>query len=571
MEEIDIKACIMLEGGFRLRNVYPRMVVEILEVYRVKLWKDIQNAHQHYMAKLNQVLDPLLTSKDAPEQVKVPVQLLLIFAKVFSSSKKTGPKNVSLDQLIGMDTAISPMRKADKALDDVIDMGRRLDAFTKSVKVRGAGKKPILVSRLIKIIIEYWMVNLKWDLKQILKRLQGSAEYDRMNVKVPSGILIHGPNRTGKSSLVHAFAREAKLPFFAVQGKEIEKNPPMIVSLFSEARVSSPSIIYIEGIEVITSTGVSQILDQMESCENDGAAIVVIGTADNVKTLVKDIKDGFDMLVHLGKPDMVSRTKMVDGLMKDYVVLEDRDKICNYIASGTSSMVWKNIKAILSSCIALVVASTSSLGILVTFCEFKWAGGIPPRVNSSRSVSVLDAFSSISTPDYTPTSPDYSPATPGNTSSDPSKDSSKDRLASLAISPFHDDPYMKVMQAYNATTCFLSSSSTDSSAPPRVFETGESSYVTRLERHDEHIETILNHLDESPLERIEQVEENIECLVDGRREKMGHNNEIVLARIMISTLEIIIEDIQVRHQADMKSLLDKIRDLKNHKGGSPRY
>ncbi|GJT90522.1 retrotransposon protein, putative, ty1-copia subclass [Tanacetum coccineum] len=280
------------------------------------------------------------------------------------------------------------------ALDDVIDMGRRLDAFTKSVKVGGAGKKPIIVSRLIKIIIEYWMVNLKWDLKQIsiekwtiklidgvgksatrslknttnafqkyrsifkhhqglcislrekgnvldvlknlpqrnmqvivvtdaehtlltlienmennasttlnnnklhiLKRLQGSVEYDRMNVKVPSRILIHGPNRTGKSSLVHAFPREAKLPFFTVQG-----------------------------IEVITSTGVSHILYQMESCENDGAAFVVIGMANNVKTLVKDIKDGFDMLVHLGKPDMV-----------------------------TSGMVWKNIKAICNECCAHVI------------------------------------------------------------------------------------------------------------------------------------------------------------------------------------------------------------------------
>ncbi|GKB50019.1 hypothetical protein Tco_0900772 [Tanacetum coccineum] len=40
----------------------------------------------------------------------------------------------------------------------------------------------------------------------------------------------------------------------------------------------------------------------------------------------------------------------------------------------------------------------------------------------------------------------------GNTSFDPSEDLSKDLLASLAISPFHDDPYIKVMQAYNATS-----------------------------------------------------------------------------------------------------------------------
>ncbi|GKE24586.1 hypothetical protein Tco_1436098, partial [Tanacetum coccineum] len=39
----------------------------------------------------------------------------------------------------------------------------------------------------------------------------------------------------------------------------------------------------------------------------------------------------------------------------------------------------------------------------------------------------------------------------------------------------------------------------------------------------------------------------------------------------ISTLEMIIEDIHVRHQSDMKSLLDTIHELKNHKGGPPDY
>ncbi|GKG24020.1 hypothetical protein Tco_0392056, partial [Tanacetum coccineum] len=67
-------------------------------------------------------------------------------------------------------------------------------------------------------------------------------------------------------------------------------------------------------------------------------------------------------------------------------------------------------------------------------------------------VDVEDAFSSTNTPDYTPASLDYSPASSGKTSPDPSDDLSKYLLASLAISPFHDDPYMKVMQAYNATS-----------------------------------------------------------------------------------------------------------------------
>ncbi|GJX70236.1 hypothetical protein Tco_0307407 [Tanacetum coccineum] len=169
--------------------------------------------------------------------------------------------------------------------------------------------------------------------------------------------------------------------------------------------------------------------------------------------------------------------------------------------------------------------------------------------------NIEDAFSSTTTPDYTPASPDYSPASPGNTSSDPSEDLSKDLLASLTISPFHDDPYMKVMQAYNAT----------------VFEMGESSHKTHLERHEEQIETILNHLDELPLERIEHMEDKIEGLGNGRKEQIRNDDEIVLARVRTSTLEILIEDIQIRHRSDMKSLLDKIHELKNHKGGPPDY
>ncbi|GKE92613.1 hypothetical protein Tco_1573708, partial [Tanacetum coccineum] len=64
---------------------------------------------------------------------------------------------------------------------------------------------------------------------------------------------------------------------------------------------------------------------------------------------------------------------------------------------------------------------------------------------------VEDAFSSTNTLDYTSALPDYFLASSKNTFSDPSEDLSKDLLASLTISSFHDDPYMKFMQAYNAT------------------------------------------------------------------------------------------------------------------------
>ncbi|GJU65502.1 hypothetical protein Tco_1247337 [Tanacetum coccineum] len=203
--------------------------------------------------------------------------------------------------------------------------------------------------------------------------------------------------------------------------------------------------------------------------------------------------------------------------------------------------------------------------------------------------NVEDVFSFTNTPDYTPASPDYSPASPGNTSSDPSEDLSKDLLASLAISPFHNDPYMKVMQAYNATN--------DESpiplpqapiAPPTILPPSLVLPLSLMfDPRDfflpEEILPSQKQAHELPLRPIEHIEDKIKGLGNGRviiqqdfdqletelqeartqiagfqRKQMGHDDEIVLAHVRTSTLEILIEDIQIRYRSDMKSLLDKI-------------
>ncbi|GJT91386.1 hypothetical protein Tco_1080231 [Tanacetum coccineum] len=64
--------------------------------------------------------------------------------------------------------------------------------------------------------------------------------------------------------------------------------------------------------------------------------------------------------------------------------------------------------------------------------------------------NIEDAFSSNFL-NYIPASPDYSSASPGNTYSSSSNNSfGLVLIASPTLSLFHDDPYMKVMQAYYA-------------------------------------------------------------------------------------------------------------------------
>ncbi|GJT45764.1 hypothetical protein Tco_0743135 [Tanacetum coccineum] len=232
---------------------------------------------------------------------------------------------------------------------------------------------------------------------------------------------------------------------------------------------------------------------------------------------------------------------------------------------------------------------------------------------------IEDAFSS-NFPDFILVFPDYVLASPGKTYSSSSNSFDVVPLASLTLSLFHDDPYMKVLQAFytekspipppviippssmpNPQEFFLpeellspekrdhSQSSFSTSTLPQKFEIGESSHKTSLKRHEEQIDRILNHLDELPLDRIEHIKENIEGLGKGRaiiqqdldaleaelqqartqitklqRKQMGCNHKISLACFKIIELEHIINDIQIRHQADMESLLDAINELKNN-------
>ncbi|GJR00897.1 hypothetical protein Tco_0523881 [Tanacetum coccineum] len=142
--------------------------------------------------------------------------------------------------------------------------------------------------------------------------------------------------------------------------------------------------------------------------------------------------------------------------------------------------------------------------------------------------------------------------------------------------------------------CDRSSSST--SALSQAFKIGESSRKTSLERHEEQIEEILNHLDELSLDHIEHIEDKIEGLRNSRviiqqdfdnleaelqesrtqiaklqRKQMGNNSKIALAHFKIANLEQIIEEIQVRHQADKESLLDAIYEQKNIQEGPSDY
>ncbi|GJU26285.1 hypothetical protein Tco_1164906 [Tanacetum coccineum] len=128
--------------------------------------------------------------------------------------------------------------------------------------------------------------------------------------------------------------------------------------------------------------------------------------------------------------------------------------------------------------------------------------------------NVEDAFSS-NIPNYLLASPDYFPTSPGNTYSSSSNLFGVVPIASPTLSLFHDDPYMKVLQAFYAKNHLSHLQLSYLNHQCLILK---NSFFLRNyyhQRNEEQIEEILNHLDELSLDRIEHIEDKIEGLGKG--------------------------------------------------------
>lgn len=194
------------------------------------------------------------------------------------------------------------------------------------------------------------------EFQDIISMLHRNGDCKKSRESLPNGVLLYGPPGTGKSTVVHAMAREAKVPFFSVSACYIASGHVRIRSLFNEARRCSPSIVFIEDVDEIASPRENcesdpyliELHTEMEKCNKDGSMVVVIAATDSLETLDPAFMSSrqFYKTFYLAKPDEDSRRKKVHLYYKDYIMEEDKEAICNLVASKTSGLVWANLKSV---------------------------------------------------------------------------------------------------------------------------------------------------------------------------------------------------------------------------------
>jgi len=171
------------------------------------------------------------------------------------------------------------------------------------------------------------LIEAKEELKEVVDFLKNPKKFLDMGATIPRGVLLLGPAGVGKTLLARAVAGEANVPFFHISGSEFVEmfvgvGAGRVRDLFSTAKKSSPSIVFIDELDAVgrhRGTGIgggndereqtlNQILVEMDGFERDAQVIVIAATNRGDVLDPALLRPGrFDRKVILDLPDINGR------------------------------------------------------------------------------------------------------------------------------------------------------------------------------------------------------------------------------------------------------------------------
>ena len=171
----------------------------------------------------------------------------------------------------------------------------------------------------------------KQELQEIVEFLKEPKKFIDIGATIPKGVLLTGAPGTGKTLLARAVAGEAGVPFFHLSGSEFVEmfvgvGASRVRDLFSEAKKSSPAIIFIDEIDSIgRSRGIglgggndereqtlNQILVEMDGFEPTEKVIVMAATNRSDVLDEALLRPGrFDRRILIDLPDRGEREEIL--------------------------------------------------------------------------------------------------------------------------------------------------------------------------------------------------------------------------------------------------------------------
>lgn len=171
----------------------------------------------------------------------------------------------------------------------------------------------------------------KEEMEEIVDFLKSPDKYRKLGARIPKGILMVGLPGTGKTYLSKAVAGEAGVPFFTISGSDFVEmfvgvGASRVRNLFSDAKKSSPCIIFIDEIDAVgrkrgaglgggndeREQTLNQLLVEMDGFSgNEGIIIIAATNRPDILDPALLRPGRFDRQIYVGIPDVKEREEIL--------------------------------------------------------------------------------------------------------------------------------------------------------------------------------------------------------------------------------------------------------------------
>jgi transitional endoplasmic reticulum ATPase len=165
------------------------------------------------------------------------------------------------------------------------------------------------------------------DLRNLI-RLMDFRQAERLQVPLPTGLLLVGPAGTGKTSIAHLIATETRRSVYALSPADIS-TPEKLAQVFARARQHSPSILFLDEIDGLLPRAdngyyvgpiQAQVVDQaliLMSELDPGNQVFLIGTTNHIENVDPRVLRGgrFTEKIDVGLPDDQGYARLIENYL----------------------------------------------------------------------------------------------------------------------------------------------------------------------------------------------------------------------------------------------------------------
>ena len=167
----------------------------------------------------------------------------------------------------------------------------------------------------------------KTELQEIVDFLEHASKYTRLGAKIPKGVLLVGPPRTGKTLLAKAIAGEAGVPFFSISGSEFIElfvgiGAARVRDLFEQAKDQAPCIVFIDELDALGKSRASVGPNIGGNDEREQTLNQLLSEMDGF-----DPNTGVILLAATNRPEVLDPALLRPGRFDRQVVVDRPDKL----------------------------------------------------------------------------------------------------------------------------------------------------------------------------------------------------------------------------------------------------